>query len=260
MTDVSPPHDACLRALPDLPRWVETRDLLLNDCDLWVGEVTPEHGCFVAWDDEDELASLVHWPDRLVPSGALLAGWLDAARRAAGDCSELLSFGAARSLLAGPLDGWSAESVAVFALGDWIGPGDHGELVAAQRFRSWVEEGRLQHLEAEVLEELTDVASDGQEIAVAFAQHDSAPLPVSFCYAASLSESLWDVSIDTVPSHRRRGHAQIAVRSMIEAMAQPGRGGRAPVWCAAASNPASSSLARRLGFIQVDAIDYWQRR
>jgi hypothetical protein len=34
---------------------------------------------------------------------------------------------------------------------------------------------------------------------------------VSFCYAGSQTESLWDISIDTIEGSRRQGHAGVCV-------------------------------------------------
>ncbi|HEX8433939.1 GNAT family N-acetyltransferase [Archangium sp.] len=74
---------------------------------------------------------------------------------------------------------------------------------------------------------------------------------VAFCYPGSISESLWDVSIDTLAGFRRRGHAMRAVRAMMMLMA--GRG-RVPIWGASEDNPASSHLAHKLGFQEADEL------
>jgi RimJ/RimL family protein N-acetyltransferase len=73
----------------------------------------------------------------------------------------------------------------------------------------------------------------------------------AFCYPGSISESLWDVSIDTVARFRHRGHAMRAVQAMMVHMA--GRG-RVPIWGAAEDNPASLHLAHKLGFQEADAL------
>ena len=46
-------------------------------------------------------------------------------------------------------------------------------------------------------------------IAVTFVENQ----PVSFCYAGAVTESLWDVSIDTLPEHRRHGYAPFVPRT-----------------------------------------------
>ncbi|MDP8924231.1 MAG: GNAT family N-acetyltransferase [Chloroflexota bacterium] len=73
--------------------------------------------------------------------------------------------------------------------------------------------------------------------------------PVSFCYPSSITETLWDVSIDTLEPFRRRGLAGLAVAAMTAHMR---RLGREPVWGAADDNPSSLALARKLGFEVVD--------
>jgi len=75
--------------------------------------------------------------------------------------------------------------------------------------------------------------------------------PVSFCYAGPVTESLWDVSIDTLEERRRRGYASLCVAFMVDHMH---REGKRPVWGAAESNAASLGLARRLGFGEVDRV------
>jgi RimJ/RimL family protein N-acetyltransferase len=68
---------------------------------------------------------------------------------------------------------------------------------------------------------------------------------VSFCYACWTTETLWDVSIDTLEAYRRRGLGARAVRFMIARMNEENR---QPVWGASESNAASRALARTLGF------------
>ena len=75
--------------------------------------------------------------------------------------------------------------------------------------------------------------------------------PVAFCYAGSITESLWDVSIDTLPQHRRRGYAALCAAHMIRHMAAQDK---QPVWGAVAENPASWRLAQKIGFAPVDEI------
>ena len=69
--------------------------------------------------------------------------------------------------------------------------------------------------------------------------------PVSFCYAALRTETLWDVAVDTVESHRRRGLAMSVFDGLRRHL---GREGLTPVWGAYSHNVASLGLAARLGF------------
>jgi predicted GNAT family acetyltransferase len=68
---------------------------------------------------------------------------------------------------------------------------------------------------------------------------------VAFCYAACETETLWDVSVDTLAPFRRRGLAAACFERVRREME---RRGKRPVWGAHADNPASLALAARLGF------------
>jgi GNAT acetyltransferase-like protein len=76
-------------------------------------------------------------------------------------------------------------------------------------------------------------------------------LPVCFAYAPWRSETLFDVSVDTLPSARQLGLATIVAAAMIS---DERAAGREPVWGADEDNVASRRLAHRLGFVEVDAI------
>jgi GNAT superfamily N-acetyltransferase len=96
-------------------------------------------------------------------------------------------------------------------------------------------------------DELRAAEAAGTPIAVAL----NKGCPAAFCYAGSITETLWDVSIDTLEPYRRRGHAMKAVSFLIEYYAARGK---QPVWGALASNYASAALAQRLGFAAVDTL------
>lgn len=74
---------------------------------------------------------------------------------------------------------------------------------------------------------------------------------MAFCYAGATTESLWDVAIDTLEAHRRKGHATRAFTFMARHMAAQGK---QPVWQALEENPASWRLAEKLGFEAVDEL------
>ena len=73
--------------------------------------------------------------------------------------------------------------------------------------------------------------------------------PVAFCYAASRTEGLWDIAIDTLAEHRRRGHAARCVSCMVEHMKS-----LRPAWAAEEANAVSLGLAAKLGFVPVDEL------
>lgn len=69
--------------------------------------------------------------------------------------------------------------------------------------------------------------------------------PVSFCYAGTMTESTWDVAVDTLEAQRGRGRAMSCVTFMIHHMRDTGR---EPLWAALETNRASRRLAEKLGF------------
>jgi len=80
--------------------------------------------------------------------------------------------------------------------------------------------------------------------------------PVSFCYSTCESESLWDVSIETLPSYQRKGFAECCARFMIRQMLQKDK---QPSWGALKSNTASLKLAEKLGFVPVGELYLFSR-
>jgi GNAT superfamily N-acetyltransferase len=81
--------------------------------------------------------------------------------------------------------------------------------------------------------------------------------PVSFCYPVWQTETLWDVSIETLEPYRRLGLGARAARTLIRHM----RGtGRSPAWGALESNTASRGLAARLGFLEAGGLAVFTAR
>ena len=120
------------------------------------------------------------------------------------------------------------------------------ELPAPDRdveIRLLAEDDALDHLPAGLRFEMMH-AREVAPVAAAFVGRVAA----SFCYPCWTSESLWDVSIDTLPAYRRLHLAAHVVQFMAARMR---REGRAPVWGAVESNRASLRLAERLGFSPV---------
>jgi hypothetical protein len=75
--------------------------------------------------------------------------------------------------------------------------------------------------------------------------------PVSFCYPVWQTETLWDVSIETLEPYRRLGLGARAARTLIRHMRLTGR---EPVWGALESNSGSRALAARLGFLETAGV------
>jgi GNAT superfamily N-acetyltransferase len=154
------------------------------------------------------------------------------------------------------LPAWGAEDATLFALPD--GPPAR---LTPERLKPAVPEIRVlesgdlpavARLPAELAEEISVGLDAGIVVGAAFADGD----PVSFCLADSETEGLWDVAIETLESHRRRGYALALSRFMIAFHAARGR---RPVWGAAASNPASARLAEKLGFRPIETVSLLTR-
>ena len=168
---------------------------------------------------------------------------------AAGEVPELLAFAEnierARSLL----PEFEAERATVFSAPGLLPPAPPHRCEAI----GLSDIAAQDHLPDDLLAELSTVAKDGAPVVAAF---DGA-LPVAFAYVASETESLWDVSIDTVPSHRRQGYAGAAVLHLMRGMREKGK---SAVWGALESNHASANLARQLGFMANDTLWVLTRR
>jgi RimJ/RimL family protein N-acetyltransferase len=233
-----------LEHLPDTARWVEARGMLLSGRGR-LAERGPAPGDALLVADDEHLAVITGHPGEreLVTAPGHLA---------------------TVSTLVFPADQESLPDIVRRLLPGWAeGEAVLHELVDA-RLRAlrppreadvrWLLDPafcRLEHLPDRLAEELRR-AADVSPIAAAFDQG----APVSFCYAAWQTETRWDVSIDTAPFARRRGHAAAAAAFLIEAFA---RAGKRPVWGAMAGNAASLALARRLGFTPVDVLRVFER-
>ena len=215
--------------LPDEPRWVETRDLLAWSGSACIGSDDDRN--FVVWSKEDDLGAIVGEPA------------LKAMQEAAGDCTELLAFPENIHFVRKHLQNFEAEPATILK----APAGEIPEPVYPCRQLTRGEVSSFSHLRTELRDELIDVEADGKDILAAL----EGDLPVAFVYVASETETLWDISIDTVETHRRRGFAAAVVLSMMRIMVQRSK---TAVWGAAQSNRASLNLARKLGFIEVDEL------
>ncbi len=221
------------RTLPDVPRWVETRSMLLSGrCEVFGLEEGGDSG-FVVRDAEDRLISVVGCPARDAIEEAVTREW-----------DVVIAQLENGSYVAGVLPGWKAVRATLHLLGD------------ASRLPH-VPTGTVRLIEPSELDSLNDlppelcsefrIAAWRSPIAAGLADDR----PVSFCYVAAQTEGLWDISIDTLEGFRNRGHAARCVAFMIERMES--RGLR-PVWGAEEWNRASLGLAARLGFVPVDSL------
>jgi hypothetical protein len=111
--------------------------------------------------------------------------------------------------------GWTATRAILHLLGDaphlpTLTEGEVEPRGASDLSASWAEE-----IPEDLRSFLEDaVAGSGAPAAAALegGRH------VSFCVASDQTEGLWDISIDTLESHRRRGHAARCVSWMVDEM------------------------------------------
>ena len=185
------------------------------------------------------LASIVGEPD------------VDLVRSAVRDSEEVLAAEEAIAHARRALPDWTAERAIMHVLASPAAATRAPAHVA--RYLDPSEVVALDHLDPLLAAELEEAAEDDVPIVAAF----DGSRPVAFCYAGARTESLWDVAIDTVESHRRRGYASSAALRLIRDYAGAGL---APVWGALESNAASLGLARALGFTPMDTLWVLSRR
>lgn len=232
-------HHSIAQKLPDLPRWVEARSLLFReDCEIF------------GLQEELDLSLVLRDPDArsiFVISRPIKEAVEDAVEKN-GCAGEVIAPHEQAAWLAEVLPGWMRAAIIVHDLPDtqYLPEAPDGMV----RF---LDPAALQQLS--IADELKQELSSGAEqslIAATFVEQH----PVSFCYAGAMTESLWDISIDTVPEYRRRGNAARCVAHMIRYMYMQGK---RPVWQALEDNPASWRLAQKLGFVPVDELVLFRR-
>lgn len=208
--------------------------LLSGECEV-VGLEEEDELSFVAL-DEEPIISVVGHPAR---------GAIEGAVARVGSGCDVLAVPENRSHVAAALRGWTGVAAVLHRLGDDTRLPEVPE--GSVRLLSPSEVEAVEDVRGELRSELDLAAS--KEFTLAAGLSDGRP--VSFCYAASETEGLWDVSIDTLEGHRRRGHAARCAAYMVRHMRVRGK---EPVWCAEVTNEASLGLAATLGFVPVDEL------
>lgn len=222
------------RLLPDEPRWVETKYLLLFPESELLGFDRAINPSYVICNRKLELASVVGCP----PTEAI-----ELAARQIGSDGVLLCPIDSRSHVAKALPQWTSEPAVLHIL-------EHSSRLSSISDKDVRFVNRDELTAASLPDDLKGelvFACDESPIAAAFSDGK----PVSFCYAGSQTEKWWDISIDTLEGHRKKGLAQLCVSFFISHMRQFGK---EPIWGAMESNIASLRLAAKLGFVEVDEI------
>ncbi|MCC7383429.1 MAG: GNAT family N-acetyltransferase [Deltaproteobacteria bacterium] len=224
------PPDAIWGVVPDVPRWVEARGILLAGC----GQVFGDRSGWIIRNDRPH-GTLLVIVGRPAPE-LIREAFFDRAKR------EILCAVEEQAHVAGALGETVAERVLLYQLPD------RSKLPAvSERVRLLSPADSLGHIEPGLRSEIEDAAKSGWRVHAAFHQGSAA----SFAYACWLTEGQFDISIDTVPEAQRRGLARLAATSLISDQLSQGR---QPVWGALHSNLASQALAVSLGFVKVDEI------
>ena len=234
--------ESFLTAIPDIPRWVEARSMLISGKARVLGveaAVTPTglpNGVIVQADAR--LAAVIGQPG---------ASFL---REAAGIADEILAVPENAAWITQALPGWLSESATLHVLADASRLPDVPD--GAVRLLAPGELDTISDMTADLHEELASALREGTPIAAALLD----ARPVAFSYPGAITETWWDVSIDTLEPYRRQGHAARCATDMIRRMAQAGK---RPIWCSAVANPPSALLAARLGFVAVDSMVIFSR-
>ena len=213
---------ALLAVLPDVPRWLYARSLLLScTAEVYVGSsgdaaviVGPTTAVLVGRPDAELVRSTV------VESRSV---------------RDLLVQDDAVQVVHAALPGWVARRFVVHALPRTYLP----RLAVAPGVVVSVP------LNADVLAGLPDDVRADAADAPAAAVYLEDEVPVAVCAVSDMTEGLWDVGIDTVERFRRQGYGSAVFHALAGAMASQGR---QPVWAAYEDYPPSLAMAGRLGF------------
>jgi len=208
-------------ALPDVPRWVYARSLLLSGAaPLRLGTSD---------------AVLVQDPATAVLVGQANSTLLREALAGNPPGQSLLVQEEALTAARAALPSWTARWFVVHALSRPVAPDTPpapGVVVSAPLDRA-----ALAGLPDDVCADAADAAAAAVRVVDG--------VPVAVCFVSDLTETLWDVGVDTIESARRQGHAAAVFIALAAAMAAQGR---QPVWAAYEDYWPSLALAARLGF------------
>jgi len=226
MSEVPPADPAALvAALPDVAKWVYARSLLMSGA----GSVRLGATGDAALVFDSTTAVLVGRPDPELLHEALAGYSLGPALLVQEDALMV-----ARAVL----PGWATRPFVVHALPRPVTPNTPpptGVIVSAP-------------LDPVALAGLPDEMRADAADAPAAAVRVVDGVPVAVCAVSDLTETLWDVGIDTIEPARRQGHGTAVFLALASTMAAQGR---EPVWAAYEDYLPSLALAARLGFLPV---------
>lgn len=251
MKEYRDPSDiaALFDLVPDEPRWVDLKGLLRSArCRVWAEE-EPRRG-FVARSVDERFA--IAWGE----SGkAALSAATAGARR--DFC--LLAAEEAAERVAAVLPGWRSERFILHRLEGEIPavevpPGV--EIVMLAPLAPPVAPD-LAGLPAALRAEIVRLLATVRPLVVAREPRGDGGKIVAYCGSMLTTDTLWDVAVETLPGHRRRGLAAACFAHLARWLATE-RDLR-PVWGADESNDASLALAAKLGFVRDSELLGFQR-
>jgi hypothetical protein len=221
--------------VPDMPRWVEVRGMLVSGRGqlLDIASTTPP--AFVVVRPDNGIGAVIGGPSR--------AAIAELERLA----TEVLVEPEHADWVGSALRDWRREERRVYTQGE---PRRH--VTSGARQATHRELLTWPGIPAELREQLLLESDGGTPVYVAFAGDRA----VSFCYPSAVTETWWKVAVVTLPEYRRQGFAMRAVATGIEEMRT---NGRHPVWGAARGTEVSARLAQRLGFAAVDTMVVFSR-
>jgi GNAT superfamily N-acetyltransferase len=231
-------------ALPDEPRWLETRAMLASPYAEVSGGETIEAGFVVR---------VVHGALSAVavvgqPPAAAIAAAVAGTTELTPVIAQTGGAAHVADILRSSSDGGWMRERAILHLREESSP---SSLPDPDGVRLLTRTDALDHLPIGLRHELTH-ARDFAPVAAVFVDNQ----PVSFCYPVWTTKRFWDVSIDTLEAHRGRALGARAVSFMIGVMR---REGREPVWGALESNQPSLRLGAKLGFKPIGEIVVFSR-
>jgi RimJ/RimL family protein N-acetyltransferase len=251
-----------LRLVPDLPRWIDTRGMLLSGrAEVHAPRESDQQSGLIVVVRDSALVSVVGCP----PASSIT----DAIAPLSGDVNLLAQMENA-DYVARVLPTWRRQRAIVHVLPhvpDW----DHDPrarvftIETAPRFDHAPEALRRELLDALKGRTVSRFVSGTlpprgprvSRVTVPMAAVWAEGRPVSFCYPVWQTETLWDVSIQTLEPFQRRGLGARAARTLIRHMRASGR---APVWGALETNVPSRALAARLGFLETGGLAVFTAR
>ena len=240
-----------LRALPDEPRYVEARAMLLRGD----AEIFHANPAASAKSTEDLLPDCVirgiEQPLAVViglPGGEIIRESVETARTEI----EVLCHESQRTLVASSLPGWNAEGATFHVLAP-------GATVRDAEARAGVSFCMLEPPDAPMLGALAPRLRQEMLFALRISPVVAAMIdgrPASMVYSPAMTERWFDIAVETVESHQRRGLAELVSRRLITQLM---RRGLQPIWGAVDSNAPSLALARKLGFAAHDRLALFTR-